>query len=42
MKENKKKTIGEEIINMLKYIEFEVDELIKKFILIIAVMIRCQ
>ena len=30
MKENKKKTIGEEIINMLKYIEFEVDELIKK------------
>ena len=30
IKENKKKTNGEEIINMLKYIEFQVDELIKK------------
>jgi len=30
IKENKKKTIGEETINMLKYIEFQVDELIKK------------
>ena len=30
MKDNKKKTIGEEIINMLKYIEFQVNEIIKK------------
>ena len=30
LKDNKKKTVDEEIIYMLKYIEFQVDELIKK------------